>query len=137
MKKILILSPFLLLSFATSAQAEAPLGDWICTGNNAGDVRTYKGYINVIRSGDTYTVLWRFGTTTYIGTGLDVGDAFAVSFIQPQSQSQVVGLALFRKQGQNWVGRWTQLGSKSLGKETWVKAASSTPIPGGLQRDPQ
>lgn len=122
-KAFLALSTVALLSQAAPALAEAPLGDWICSGSNPGDSRSYRGYVNVLRSGDTFTVLWRFGTNTYLGTGLDLGDAFAVSFIQPQNDSQVVGLALFRKQGQNWVGRWTQIGSKSLGQETWSKGA--------------
>lgn len=136
MKRSVWLSLGLGLVLATAAQAEVPMGDWVCTGNNAGDTRMYKGYVNVIRSGDTFTVLWRFGTHTYLGTGLDLGDAFAVSFIQPQSESQVVGLALFRKQGQNWVGRWTQLGSKSLGSETWRKTGAITPPAGELKGSP-
>lgn len=97
-KAFLALSTVALLSQAAPALAEAPLGDWICSGSNPGDSRSYRGYVNVLRSGDTFTVLWRFGTNTYLGTGLDLGDAFAVSFIQPQNDSQVVGLALFRKQ---------------------------------------
>lgn len=120
---LLALSTVALLAQAAPALAEAPLGDWICSGSNPGDSRGYRGYVNVLRSGDTFTVLWRFGSNTYLGTGLDLGDAFAVSFIQPQNDSQVVGLALFRRQGQNWVGRWTQIGSKSLGQETWSKGA--------------
>lgn len=113
---------------ALPAQAEAPLGDWLCTGSNPGDQRGYKGYVSVMRSGETYTVFWRFGTSTYIGTGIDSGDAFAVSFTQPQTPTSApsVGLAIFRKQGENWVGRWTQLGGKSIGLETWRKLSSGS-----------
>lgn len=124
----------LLLSLTLPAQAEAPLGDWLCSGSNPGESRSYKGYVNVLRSGETYTVLWRFGTTTYLGTGLDLGDAFAVSFIQPSNDSQIVGVALFRKQGANWVGRWTQIGGKSLGRETWSK--TTAPAAGGKPGGP-
>lgn len=113
--------PIVLLTMlqARPALAAAPVGDWVCSGNNPGDQRNYKGYVSVVRSGDTYTVLWRFGQSTYIGTGIDNGDFFAVSFSQPEVQT--VGLALFKRQGTHWVGRWTTLGGKTLGQETWRK----------------
>lgn len=102
---------------AQAAWAEAPAGDWVCTGSSPGDTRLYKGYVNVEKSGETYTVMWRFGTTTYLGTGIDLGDHFAVAFIKTGQQGG--GLAIFRKHGSNWEGLWTPLGGKMLGKETW------------------
>lgn len=111
------------------ALAEAPLGDWICVGRNPGDTRNYRGQVSVMASGQTYTVLWRFGTSTYLGTGVDLGDSFAISFTQPQSPTQApsIGLVLLRKKGLQWSGRWTTLGGKSLGQETWSKIAPASP----------
>ncbi len=108
------------LNLSLPALADAPMGDWICQGNNPGDPRPYKGMVSVIKSGETYTVLWRFGTLTYIGTGIEMGDAFAISFI-PSQKNEPVGLALFKKKGLDWHGRWTLLGSKTAGAEVWKK----------------
>ena len=107
----------LLGGMASAAWAEAPLGDFLCVGHNAGDSRQYKGYVSVIPSGDTYTVMWRFGQNTYIGTGLDLDKSFAVTFMQPNSQS--VGLLLLKKTPQGWLGKWTTMGGKAAGAEAW------------------
>ena len=105
--------------FSFPAQAEAPLGDWLCTGQSPGDNRTYKGHVSVIRSGETFTVMWRFGTSTFIGTGLEMGDHFAVSFMKTGSQE--VGLVLLKKQGEQWLGQWTPMGGQSIGQEKWAR----------------
>ncbi len=115
----------LIFSLALPAWAEAPVGDWQAIGHNAGDQREYKGYVSVVKSGETYTVLWRFGSTTYIGTGLDLGTSFAVTF--KPTETPVVGLLLLQKQGDQWSGKWTQMGAKSAGKETWSKFSLKTP----------
>lgn len=115
---LVLLTTFL----STNARAEAPLGDWLTTGQNPGETRTYKGNVSVIPSGDTYTVMWRFGATTYIGTGIDMGAYFAVTFMKTGSQE--VGLVLLHKQGQTWQGLWTPMGGQIIGKENWIKANS-------------
>lgn len=134
MRIFLILTCWLALcstpaAFAQLSQTvQAPLGDWLCNGQNPGDQRQYKGQVSVIKSGETYTVLWRFGSSTYIGTGVLVGDSFAVSFTQNQMTPQpnpVVGLVLFKQRGAGWEGQWTQMGSKSLGKENWVRLGNA------------
>lgn len=117
-----IFSLFLMVSvlfYSPAAHAEAPLGDWAVSGQNPADERTYKGQVSVIKSGDTYTVLWRFGSTTYIGTGVDLGNHFAVT-LKP-SESMLVGLLLLQKKESLWQGKWTQMGSQSVGIETWKK----------------
>lgn len=119
MKKIVFIC-LCFLSFNLPVWADAPVGDWICQGNNPGDPRPYKGMVTVLKSGETYTVLWRFGSTTYIGTGLDLGDTFAISFT-PAQKNDFVGLALFKKKGNDWYGRWTLMGSKTAGAEVWKK----------------
>lgn len=122
----LLLGNCLLLTLALPATAEAPLGDWICTGQNAGDPRTYSGTVSIARSDQTYTVLWRFGAKTFLGTGIEIGDSFAVTFTQPQNQ-QFVGLVLLRKKGEQWLGNWTTLGGKQIGTENWRKLTSPLP----------
>lgn len=113
--------------FASPALAEAPLGDWLVQGQNPGDQRTYKGQVSVIASGETYTVLWRFGGTTYIGTGIDVGNAFAITF-RP-TESMFVGLVLLEKKDGAWQGKWTQMGGKTIGLERWQKLGAAPQNP--------
>jgi len=132
MKKTALFLLFWLCCMAAPAWAEAPLGDWFCVGQNPGDKRQYKGQVSVIKSGETYTVMWRFGNSTYIGTGIEQQGAFAVAFTQNQMTPQpnpVVGLALFRRQGENWEGQWTQMGSQSLGRETWTRMGNAPAPP--------
>lgn len=111
--------------FTLPALAEAPLGDWRVQGQNPGDTRPYKGQVSVIQSGETYTVLWRFGGTTYIGTGLELGNHFAVTF--KPSESMIVGLLLLEKKEGAWRGKWTQMGGKTVGIETWQSLSTQTP----------
>jgi hypothetical protein len=113
---------FSLVFNSLPASAEAPLGDWMVRGQNPADERVYKGQVSVIKSGDTYTVLWRFGATTYIGTGIDVGTHFAVTF--KPAESMDVGLLLLQKKDGVWQGKWTQMGSQSVGIEAWKKLGS-------------
>jgi hypothetical protein len=117
----LLLFSMIFVSPTLPAWAEAPLGDYRCVGNNPGQKVPYKGHVHVEKNGQTYTVFWRFGATTYIGTGIDQGDAFAVIFTKPQSNGY--GLILFRKNPKtgHWNGRWTQPGSKTFGQEVWGK----------------
>lgn len=130
MRAYLIFFMWLSLCGLSPAQAQlsqtlqAPLGEWICSGQNPGDSRQYRGQVSVIKRGETYTVMWRFGTQTYIGTGVLLQDSFAVSFMQNQMSPQVspvVGLVLFKRRGEGWEGQWTQMGSQTLGRESWVR----------------
>ena len=106
------------LGLCATAHAEAPVGDFIVRGKNAGDSREYKGQVSVIKSGDTYTVMWRFGGTTYIGTGVEMNNSFAVAF--KPSETLQVGLLLLQKKDKVWQGKWTQMGAKTVGVETWI-----------------
>ncbi|PIQ27676.1 hypothetical protein COW36_07210 [bacterium (Candidatus Blackallbacteria) CG17_big_fil_post_rev_8_21_14_2_50_48_46] len=121
MVKKILCALFWLGLTAAPVWAEAPLGDFRCVGSNPGQQKPYKGYVHIEKSGETYTVLWRFGATTYIGTGIEQGDAFAVIFSKTESTNY--GLILFRKDKKkgHWIGRWTQPGSKAVGSEVWGK----------------
>jgi len=125
MLKRIFLAMGLVISLTGPVWAEAPVGDWQAVGHNAGDQREYRGNVSVVKSGDTYTVLWRFGATTYIGTGLELGTHFAVTF--KPTETPIVGLLLLQKQGDHWTGKWTQMGAKTAGGETWRKFGLNTP----------
>jgi hypothetical protein len=118
---LMLIYGFSLFGITVPAQAEAPLGDYRCVGNNPGQQTPYKGNVHIKKSGQTYIVLWRFGATTYIGTGIEQGDAFAVAFTK--TQDDFFGLLLLRKNPKNghWTGIWTQPGSTIVGKEIWAK----------------
>jgi len=109
---------WLLLWGGSPAWADAPLGNYLCTGMSPGQNQAYKGQVEVNKSGDNYTVLWRLGTKVYLGTGIDLGDTFAVAFLT--EDRQWFGIAIFRKQNQQWVGKWASAGSKVFGRETWT-----------------
>ncbi len=118
-----LLGPLLMMGLCWAglslpAWADAPLGNYRCTGKSPGQNQEYKGQVEVSKSGDNYTVLWRLGTKVYLGTGLDLGDTFAVAFLT--EDRQWFGLAVFRKQNNQWVGKWASAGSKVFGTETWT-----------------
>ena len=74
-------------------------GIYECDGRN-GDGSRYEGYVVIARHGDTYRVQWIFesrrGAT---GIGIRDGNTLAVSYFG--------GLAMYRIDGAQLVGRWT------------------------------
>ena len=84
----------------------------------SGDI--YKGEAQIKKTGDTYTVVWRIGSSGHIGTGILRDNVLSV-FFQPLDRGSAAGVASFRiiddKIAQ---GSWTMLGGKEVGEETWT-----------------
>jgi hypothetical protein len=80
----------------------------------------YKGEAQIKKTGDTYTVVWRIGSSGHIGTGILRDNVLSV-FFQPLDRGAAAGVASFRiiddKIAQ---GTWTMLGGKEVGEENWT-----------------
>jgi hypothetical protein len=118
---------------ALGAAYADPVGVYNVEGHNPGSGSRYEGIVEVLRTGDTYSVQWRVGDSHFVGTGIGAanvkgtatfGDAaysdsaIAVSYASGSS----FGLALFVEQDNGqWKGIWTYAGSEAIGSEVWTR----------------
>lgn len=112
---ILTLGMLLVGSWSTLANqtAESDIsGVYQCDGLN-GDGTRYAGYVVIAKHRDTYRVQWIFESRRgAAGIGIRDGDTLAVSYFG--------GLAMYKIEGAQLVGRWTvpdaegQLSSETL-----------------------
>jgi hypothetical protein len=103
---------------STIAFAAEPVGVYQVQGTNPGNTDTrYSGVVSVEKTGDAYQVIWIVGNQKYEGTGLGNEQFLAVSY-QSDDQS---GLALYRAEGDGWVGIWTSTGGTTVGTERWER----------------
>jgi hypothetical protein len=109
-----------------------PAGTYQVQGKNP-DGGQYTGVVEVMRTGETYSVAWNVGGTKFIGTGLGakfIGDRFemgpasaddtaiSVGYISGKS----FGMAMYFQQPDGtWQGIWTYGGSDKASLENWVK----------------
>lgn len=96
-----------------------PTGSFRVQGSNPGGSGAYQGVVEVSRTGDTFKIVWRIGSDTFVGTGIGDGDFLAVSYVSSGSNT---GLALYSRQERDnsWLGFWTTAGGTKLGQERWT-----------------
>ena len=111
------LGMMLLASPLQAAPTDSHEGTFSCLGQLPAGKGQYRGMVEISPTGETYTVLWRIGAATYIGTGIFENGVFAVAYLT--KDRTWFGLALFKKQGTKWIGHWTEGGSKTVGTEVW------------------
>ncbi|MEM9999279.1 MAG: hypothetical protein AAF940_00225 [Pseudomonadota bacterium] len=100
------------------------------------DGTEYVGTVSIVRTGETYRILWRLADTVYRGAGLGAAPLNGATKIGPASSDDDVltvgftgttdksGVAFFVEQSDgSWHGIWTQYGSHNIATETW------TPVP--------
>jgi hypothetical protein len=116
MRMIAVLNTVAFLVGCNVALAD-PVGRYDCEGTNPSGSSGYHCSVVVERSGDTYSVKWKVGNDSYVGTGIGNKDFIAVSY---RSGNQT-GLALFAPEGDNWQGVWTYAEGRKLGTERWVR----------------
>lgn len=105
---------------ASLAAAEAPTGEFKAKGTNAGDGSPYEGTVSVVKTGETYKVIWKLGEVLYQGTGLDQGRAFAVAYMTPDRSW--FGVAVYEKgKDGKWKGSWAAADGTKKGTETWSR----------------
>jgi hypothetical protein len=106
--------------FGLSTTAHAIEGIYRVEGHAPRSSDVYKGEAQIKKTGDTYTVVWRIGSSGHIGTGILMDNVLSV-FFQPLDRGAAAGVACFRiiddKIAQ---GTWTMLGGKEVGEENWT-----------------
>lgn len=107
-----------------------PVGSYDVEGKNP-NKSNYTGKVQVTRTGDTYSVRWRVGNTTFRGTGLGarvIDGRFNIGPARANDSMIAVGYAsgrnygiafFFRRQANEWEGIWAFGGAKTIGRENW------------------
>jgi hypothetical protein len=108
-----------------SAEPGDVSGVYRCTGS-VGDDKPYSGIVVIEKWGESYHLQWYFPAgLAAVGVGVLNGDALAVSYVAP-----AVGVILYRLDGQQLTGRWTQPEANGA-----VFSETLTLIPGGEIRE--
>jgi hypothetical protein len=117
MLRFVSLAAALLMCGTIAAFAAEPAGTYSVEGADPGGGNKYNGTVTVKKTGETYNVVWKIGTTTYVGTAIGNKDFLAVSY----KSGNDTGLALYGADGGNWSGIWTYAGGKDVGPELWKR----------------
>lgn len=88
------------------------VGNYTLTGRNATG-STYKGFVAVSQTGDTYRVVWRIGRQTFVGTGILTGNVFSVAYNG--------GLAVYQFTSAGVRGRWALINARQISTEDWTR----------------
>ncbi len=127
------ISALVLIAAPALALAD-PTGTYNVVGRNASNGNTYKGTVQVSRTGATYKVEWVIAGKPTIGTGLgshfenghtivtgpasDKDAALSVGYVNKDS----FGIATYYLQPDGtWSGVWTYGGSQHITSETWTR----------------
>jgi hypothetical protein len=120
-----------LVAGAANARAGDSLeGVYQVEGSNPGEATKYKGTAKVAFNGEVFDVVWNLSGQEIKGTGLKLGDTFAVSAQMPDGKPAGIMLFLLRPDG-GMTGRWASAGATRTGTEIWVPQATpgATPAP--------
>jgi hypothetical protein len=129
----LVISACALIAAPTLAFAD-PTGTYNVVGRNADNGSTYKGTVEVSRTGATYKVVWVIAGKQSVGTGIgthlendgktivsgpatdrDVG--VSVGYIN----KDIYGVGTYYHQADGtWSGVWTYGGARNVTVETWT-----------------
>ena len=127
----------LILACSLIAAPTAALADPTGTFNVAGhaaDGSTYKGTVEVSRTGPTYKVVWVIDGKKSIGTGLGTHRVGDNSYVTGPATDKDIGLAVgyinkdsfgictyYQKPDGSWAGIWTYGNSQQIVEETWTR----------------
>jgi hypothetical protein len=110
MRRIALSVVALMLSYGV-ALAD-PVGIYTLEGTNPGGQGKYTGDVAVVKTGETYKVVWHVGGATYVGTGIGDKDFIAVSYKSGDDS----GVALYGREADgSWSGVWAYAGAKQIG----------------------
>jgi hypothetical protein len=129
-----VISAFILLAAPTLALADAT-GTYNVVGRNADNGSTYKGTVQVSRTGATYKVVWDIDGERSVGTGL--GSRFengGKSIVTGPASDKDTGLSVgyankdsfgiatyYLQPDGSWQGVWTYNGSQRTTSENWTR----------------
>ena len=133
MRAAAVISACIFIAVPTLALAD-PTGTYNVVGRNEDNGGTYKGTVEVSRTGATYKVVWVIAGKKSIGTGLgshfengntivtgpasDKDAGLSVGYINKDS----FGIATYYQQSDgSWSGVWTSGGSQHTTSETWTR----------------
>jgi hypothetical protein len=119
MKPALIaLAAALLLVIGRPAAAADLSGKYTVEGRDPGG-QSYVGEVEVMKKGATYHVLWVLGDSRAIGTGIQNGRVFAVTYVMRGVPLPGIAIYDIARDGR-LSGRFTMLGQEVVGDETWT-----------------
>jgi hypothetical protein len=111
-----------------------PIGTYNVVGRNIDNGNTYKGTVEVSRTGATYKVVWVIDGKQSVGTGLgshfnnantiatgaasDKDTGLTVGYLNKDSFG--IGTYYLQPDG-TWLGVWAMGGSQRVTQETWTK----------------
>ena len=110
------------------ANAASLEGTYSIEGANPGAQNKYKGTAKVTFEGEVFRVVWDLGGQQIKGTGLKLGDTFAVAAQMPDGKPAGVMVFLLRPDG-GLTGRWASEGATKTGNEIWVPQATPAAAP--------
>lgn len=128
----LLISACALIAAPTLALAD-PTGTYDVVGRNADNGRTYKGTVEVSRTGATYKVVWVIAGTESVGTGIGTHIENGNTIISGPATDNDMGLSVgyinknsyglatyYRQPNGSWSGVWAYGGSRNVTVETWT-----------------
>lgn len=107
-----VLGSLAAVMFSASVALADPVGDYSVEGKGP-DGNSYRGTASIEATGETYRVVWLIGKQKFVGTAVGNDDFFAVSYKSGNS----TGVAVYGKDGDDWLGVWTYSGGTSIGAE--------------------
>lgn len=110
------------LAGAALAQGADDLsGTYQVQGQNPGSGQgTYGADITVKMVGEVYQLTWASAGQEAVGSGLRLGDTFAVTWQDPKSKESAIAVYIIMPDG-GLKGRWAPLGAESAGTEDWTR----------------
>ena len=110
----------LLFAFEAAASEASLEGVYNAAGSNPGGRGSYEGSVTIIRTGETYKIVWNVGSV-FIGTGIVVDEVLSVAYTD--ENKKWFGFVAYRilNEGRRLEGIWGPHGGKALGSETLTK----------------
>ena len=87
-------------------------GSYSLVGRNVNG-SSYRGRVAVSQTGETFRVVWRVGSQTFVGTGILTGDVLSVAYNG--------GLAVYRFSPAGIKGRWATTNARRISTEDWTR----------------
>ncbi|WP_419759243.1 hypothetical protein [Acidisoma sp.] len=116
MRLMTVLTGIMICTTAPLAWAGGPVGHYAVDGTSVGS-GPYTGTVEVTPTGDTYRVVWKIGSETFIGTGIGNDSFMAVSY----ASGSTTGLALYSSENGDWSGIWAYGGGTTISTENWTR----------------
>lgn len=116
----------LALTMAVASPALAQIADdlsgtYQVRGQNPGSGQgTYGADITVKMVGEVYQLTWASNGQQAVGSGLRLGDTFAVTWQDPASKESAIAVYIVMPDG-GLKGRWAPVGSDVAGTEDWAR----------------